>query len=62
VRAVHGALAKQGLLAKKDATGTYGRLTLLAVMEAQRRAGLAVDGACGLNTADALGLADWPRV
>lgn len=62
VRTVQAALARQGLLAKSDAKGVYDRLTLSAVMEAQRRAGLAVDGTCGLNTADALGLGDWPRV
>lgn len=62
VRGVQAALVKQSLLAKAAATGSYDRPTLLAVMEAQRRAGLAADGTCGLNTADALGLAEWPRV
>jgi len=61
VKAVQAALAKAGLLAKADAKGAYDRPTLLAVMEAQRRAGLAVAGTCGLNTADALGIGDWPR-
>lgn len=62
LRGVQAALVKQGLLPKKAATGAYDQQTLLAVMEAQRRAGLAVDGTCGLNTADALGIEDWPRV
>lgn len=62
VKSLQAALVKQGLLARRDATGRYDRLTLSAVMAAQRRAGLAADGTAGLNTADALGIADWPRV
>lgn len=62
VRSVQSALARLGLLKRTDVDGGYGRLTVLAVREAQRRLSLAPDATCGLNTADALGIADWPTV
>ena len=62
VKSVQASLVKAGLLGRADANGSYDKPTLRAVMEAQRRAGLATDGTCGLNTADALDIADWPRV
>ena len=55
-------LVKLGLVKRTEASGTYDRLTVLGVREAQRRFGLAPDTTCGQNTADALGIADWPTV
>jgi hypothetical protein len=60
VEGLQGQLKKKGLL-KTDPDGDFGALTLLALVELQRQLGISPDGICGLNTAEALGLKNWPR-
>lgn len=62
VAKVQHALAKVGLLEPGQIDSHYGRTTLNAVVAFQRRERLSVDGTCALNTADALGIIDWPLV
>ena len=62
VERVQQALVGAGLLNPTQVDGRYGRTTLNAVVAFQRRERLSIDGTCALHTADALGIADWPRV
>jgi endonuclease G len=61
VKTLQGRLKNLGFLPDKP-DGAFGERTLLAVIAFQRSAGFAPDGIVGLNTADALGLNDWPRL
>jgi len=61
VKALQKQLKAKGLLASR-ADGDFGGDTLLGLIELQRQLGVSPDGICGPHTAEALGIADWPKV
>lgn len=63
VKQVQSELERRGLLALANGpSGKYQFETMRAVKELQRRERLSADATCGLYTADALGIENWPRV